>query len=108
MSTVVINVVASNPYYRGFKSLDGYQYQLDFSWNTTTEKWYLNLKSLSTDISIDIKGICLLPGKDLLLSHGYIELGELWVVDNQNTDAPENPNYTEFGSRWTLEYTPVA
>ena len=66
-------------------------------------KWYLDIKGLSN--SVDIKGIALLPGKDLLAPFGYGgQLGELWVVDNSS--GTENPNYDDMGTRWTLEYTP--
>jgi len=103
MSAIPINV-KTNPYYRGVKSLDGSKYTLRFRWNETTEKWYMEIKGDNNDVHT--AGIALLPGKDLLLQHGYIELGQLWVVDNSG--ANEDPNYDDFGGRWTLEYTPAA
>jgi hypothetical protein len=54
---------------------------------------------------VEINGIALLPGKDLFAPYGYYQLGQLWVIDNYQ--ANENPDYIDFGSRWTLEYTPV-
>jgi hypothetical protein len=102
MTVVNINV-ATNPYYVGYKTLDGNNYSLQFSWNLETEKWYLNLKGLSNDI--EINGIAMLPGKDLLAPYGYRELGQLWVVDNSG--ANEDPNYDDFGSRWELQYTTI-
>jgi hypothetical protein len=103
MSTVLINV-KQLPYYFGTKSLDGSTYKLSIHWNTDNEKWYLSLEGLNN--TVDIKGIALLCGKDLLAPFGYYELGELWVIDNSG--ANEDPDYLEFGTRWTLEYTPVA
>lgn len=92
-----------NPYYSGTKELDGNVYKLKLRWNMHTEIWYLDLTGLTNDV--DIKGIALLPGKDLLASHGYYQLGQLWVIDNQG--ANENPNYDDIGTRFTLEYTAV-
>ncbi len=101
--TIKINV-RQNAYYDGTKSLDGNAYLLGFHWNLTTEKWYLNIKGQSNDV--EINGLALVTGKDLLSSHGYSELGQLWVIDNSGSG--EDPNFEEFGSRWTLEYTEIA
>ena len=103
MSTITISV-ATNPYYVGTKTLDGNNYTLLIQWNLETEKWYLHLNGLSNDVAIN--GIALLTGKNLLAPYGYRELGELWVVDNSG--ANEDPNYDDFGSRWTLEYTTIS
>jgi len=103
MSNVIINLRQS-PYYSGTKQLDGQTYSFVFSWNLTTEKWYMNMAGLSNDV--DINGTALLPGRDLLKQHGYYQLGQLWVIDNSG--ANENPNYDDMGSRWTLEYIPVS
>jgi hypothetical protein len=94
----------SKAYYKGTKSLDGVKYAIQIHWNTYTEKWYMNIKGLSNDV--DIKGIALLPGRDLFAPYGYsAQLGELWVTDN--TSGDENPNFDDMGTRWTLEYTPL-
>lgn len=102
--------VKRNPYYQAQKSLSGFLYLLTFRWNVdvnvspltdyNTGKWYMDLLGLNNDI--DIKGKCLLPGKELLAKHGYRELGTMWVFDNSDRD--ENPNFDDFGTRWTLEY----
>lgn len=104
MSTVITIRVAQSPYYTGTVTLDGYIYQLKISWNLETEKWYMNMEGLNN--SVNIKGVALLPGKDLLAPYGLHQLGELWVVDNSG--ASEDPNYNDFGSRWTLEYTTLS
>lgn len=104
MADVTITLRAL-PYYRGTKTLDGAVYRLTIKWLPNTEKWYLDIKGLSNDV--DIKGIALLPGKDLLKPFGWGNiLGELWVVDGENKD--ENPDYEGMGVRWNLVYTPLA
>jgi hypothetical protein len=101
--TVKINV-KEKPYYEGFKVLDGNNYRITIHWNTYTENWYMNLNGINNSISIN--GIALLPGKDLFAPYGYRELGQLWVIDNY--EANENPTFQDFGSRWTVEYTPIS
>lgn len=100
--TIRIRTLA-NPYYKGTKALDGASYLFRIHWNITTEKWYMDIKGLSNDV--DIKGIALLTGKDLLAPFGYGgQLGELWVIDQ--SEGNEDPNFDDMGTRWTLEYTP--
>jgi len=103
MSETIKIGVKTNPYYEGVKTLDGSLYRLTIRWNPGTEKWYLDLNGLNNDVAIN--GIALLCGKELLGQYGYYELGQLWVIDNSGLD--EDPDYYEFGSRWTLEYTTV-
>jgi hypothetical protein len=92
----------SKPAYTGTKVLDGNPYTLRIRWNTHTQKWYLDLIGTSNNVEID--GIALLCGKDLLAPYGYRHLlGELRLVDNSGRD--EDPGFEEMGSRWTLEYT---
>jgi len=102
VSTVIISVRA-NPYYRGTKALDGNTYTLTVRWNTHTEKWHMDLVGATNDV--EIRGVALVGGKDLLAPYGYRNLGELWMVDNSGAD--EDPNFTDMGGRFTLEYTPV-
>jgi hypothetical protein len=95
----------SRPVYTGSKVLDGDPYILRIKWNTYSEKWHLHLKGVSN--GVEIYGIALLCGKDLLAPYGYRHLlGELWLIDNSGRD--EDPGFYEMGTRWTLEYTPKA
>lgn len=103
MANVKINVRVK-PYYWGKKSLDGNPYRFDFRWNTNQEKWYMDIKGLANDV--DKKGIALLGGKDLFAPFGFVELGELWMIDNSGADG--DPDYSGMGSQYTLEYVPLA
>jgi hypothetical protein len=102
MSNVVINV-RTLPYYEGTKVLDGNTYKLKFRWNSYKSVWYMDIKGVNNEV--DRKGIAMLPGKDLFEIFGYYQLGQLWVIDGFG--AGENPDYDNFGSRWTLEYVPL-
>jgi len=93
----------SKPAYEGTKVLDGASYVLKIKWNTYNSKWYLDI--IGTSNGVEIRGIALLCGKDLLRPYGYRHLlGELWLVDNSGRD--EDPTFDQMGERWTLEYTP--
>ena len=94
--------VQKKPHYTGTRVLDGNNYSLTFRWNTYTSKWYLDIEGLNNTVSVNT--IALVCGKDLLDRYGFYELGQLWVIDNSG--ANEDPTYDDFGSRWTLEYTP--
>lgn len=94
------------PDQRGYKTLDGNQYDVWVRWNGTTEVWYMDLTQIS-DSTISIKGMALLPGKELLAPYGYAHiLGELWVEDTAGTE--DNPTYDGMGDRWRLRYYPRA
>jgi hypothetical protein len=46
----------------------------------------------------------MVTGIDLLAPYGYaITFGRLEIIDN--SEANEDPEYTGFGDRWTLEYS---
>jgi hypothetical protein len=93
----------SRPVYEGTRVLDGASYVLKIKWNTYNSKWYLDLIGASN--GVEIRGIALLGGKDLLKPYGYRNLlGELWIIDNSGRD--EDPGFYQMGERWTLEYTP--
>ena len=103
--TITIKMRA-NPYYTDSVSLDGATYKRRIHWNILTAKWYMDVDGLNNSVSI--KGIAVLPGKDLFAPYGYSgQLGTIELIDNTNTERPENPTYDDMGTRWTLEYTPL-
>jgi len=94
------------PSFTGEKTLDGRKYRIWIRWNTITEVWYMDI-TLMSDPTVSIKGIALLPGKDLFRSHGYGNLlGALWVEDT--TGADEDPTFSGMGDRWRIRYYPRA
>ena len=103
---VEFNIRSQTPDQRGHKTLDGNQYDVWIRWNGTTEVWYMDMTQLS-DATVSIKGMALLPGKELLSPYGYAHiLGELWVEDTADTE--DDPTYEGMGDRWRLRYYPRA
>jgi hypothetical protein len=102
---VEFNIRPMLPNQRGHKALDGNQYDVWVRWNRTIEAWYMDLTQLS-DATISIKGMALLPGKELLSPYGYGHiLGELWVEDTAGSD--DDPTYEGMGDRWRVRYYPI-
>lgn len=102
---IEFNIRPKVPSQSGHKTLDGSEYNVWIQWNETTEKWYIDLTSVS-DSTISIKGKALLPGKNLLRPHGYGNiLGELWVEDTAG--STDNPTYDGMGDNWRLRYYPL-
>jgi len=91
-------------YYQGNTTINGRTYKLTLKWNGNTEKWYMDIKSVTGPV--DIKGVALLVGIDLLAPYGYSDIiGPLEIIDNSG--ANEDPEYEGIGDRWTLEYTEI-
>ena len=103
---IEFNIRSKVPSQRGYKVLDGNQYDVWIRWNGTTKKWYMDLTSMS-DTTVSIKPLVLLQGRELLVEHGYGHiLGELWVEDTSGTT--DDPTYEGMGDRWRLRYYPRA
>lgn len=100
---MIIKVPNQNSYFEGTKVLDGNTYRLTFRWNTTSEKWYMDIVGISN--SVDIRGIAVVCGRDLLRQHGYSDLGQIWVIDGQKMD--EDPTFESLGARHTIQYYSV-
>lgn len=80
--------------------LDGYDVELQFRWNLTGLYWTFNLVGQS--LTDEVSGAAVVNGLDLLRPYAIRELGELWCIDGQ--DLGEDPNFDDFGSRWSLLY----
>jgi hypothetical protein len=81
-------------------SLDGQDVELSFRWNLTGQYWTYNLTGQS--LTDEITGAAVVNGINLLRPYAIRELGELWCIDG--TDLGEDPDFDNFGSRWSLIY----
>lgn len=64
--------------------------------------WYADIKGGE----IDIKGMALVTGCDLLGAFAYDKIGQLWLADVGA--KPSNPSYESFGVNHKLYYIPLA
>jgi len=81
-------------------NLDGHDIDLLFRWNLTGLYWTYSLSGQS--LTEKVNGAAVVNGINLLRPYAIRELGELWCVDG--TDLGEDPDFDNFGSRWSLLY----
>ena len=74
------------------------------SMTVTTAKWYMDI--VGSNNIVNVKGIALLGGCDLLEPYAYSELGSLLMLDTSG--AAEDPNFAGMGTRFELRYLPKA
>ena len=103
MPALQIPIVNKKNYFYFNTTLDGIMVKLTIKWNDTDLAWYLSIIGI-TDTSIDLKGIRLVCGIDLLYQYNILALGGLYMIDNDN--ELEDPNYDDFGTRFTMMYLP--
>ena len=72
-------------------------------WNEVAAGWYMNL--LSQDESVDIKGIRLSPGINILDGLALPELGYMYVTDEEQANT--DPDFDGLGDRYILWYLPL-
>jgi hypothetical protein len=103
MPALQIPLVNGKNYYYFNTTLDGVIYKFTIRWNNTDLAWYLSIASV-IDTSVDLKGIRLICGIDLLYQYHILKLGGLYMIDNDN--KLEDPNFADFGTRFTMMYLP--
>jgi len=80
--------------------LDNETVDITLRWNETAKFWVMDMKGLT--FNLDIKGIALGPGVDILSPFAIRELGRLWIIDTDNLNY--NPDFDNFGNRYQLLY----
>ena len=80
--------------------LDGHTVEFTLRWNETCKYWTYSIKGLTLTDQVD--GAAIVTGINLLEPYAVRELGELFCVDG--TGLGEDPDFDNFGSRWSLIY----
>ena len=80
--------------------LDGAPYRWRVRWNERDLAWYADILGLDNDV--DLKGLKLVPGVDLLGPAAFGELGQLIIFDNE--EILSEPTFEGFGDRFRLYY----
>ncbi|AUR89458.1 hypothetical protein NVP1123O_29 [Vibrio phage 1.123.O._10N.286.48.F3] len=93
-------------------NLDGNVYTIRVYWTAYDEqikaivddgndgKWFMDIAGGA----VNVKGIALVGGCDLLEPYAYSELGSLLVLDTSGN--AEDPNFAGMGARFELRYLP--
>lgn len=105
MATYEIPLEPSDAAYSQQVTLDGNDYTLDIHWNEYGGGWYMDIFGL-TDTLIEIRGIRLVTGINLLGPYPVSALGEMWVIDGSDSDT--EPTFESIGDTHSLLYVEVA
>lgn len=85
--------------YKTTVSLDGYDITVRIRRNFISDAWYIDVSCDS--IGLEINGLALVTGNDILHGHAIQELGGIVLVDFQGND---DPTIEGLGDRWKLVY----
>lgn len=67
-------------------------------------KWFMDLVGRNNEVNV--KGMALVCGCDILEPYAYSELGSILVLDTQGLGA--DPNFEGMGTRFEVRYLPKA
>lgn len=95
MALYVLPVDSSSTYYEFDTRIDGESYRVTLRWNPVSQTWYLDLVGLTN--SVNLLGLALIVGSDLLAPFAILELGSMYVLDIENLG--ENPTEDSLGDR---------
>lgn len=104
MENITILFDSSKPYKNFTKTLDKNSYKLTFRWNGTAAKWILNIKGLTNDV--EVNGIALVTGINLLKPFAIKELGGLNIIDTFETNT--DPTRYSLGNQHKIQYIVLA
>ena len=96
--------IQPSPVFTFSVALDRIQVDFRFRWNITSQQWFFDLSSPA--LSEEVRGAPVVSSVDLLALYAIRELGSLWVIDGR--DLGEDPDFDDFGGRWTLNYVEVS
>lgn len=81
-------------------ALENTQYTITIHWNVTEEAYYMDLATV--DLSVDIKGIKLVTGINLLRQYPIDGLGGMFIADMSGEDS--EPTFDSLGDTHVLWY----
>jgi hypothetical protein len=91
----------ADPSYNYQVTLDINLYRFSFKWSVPELAWYLTIEGI-TDTTVNVNGIKLVGGVDLLEPFGLLDLGELWCVDM--TTQRRDPEFDNVATDFLLYY----
>ena len=101
MKTILLT---PNPDYNFTVEIEDQTVKMDVRWNLADTAWYLDITGLTFDL--ELKGLKMVGGVDLLKPHAVTELGGLFMVDVE--DKNQDPDYDLLGDRYRLIYVTKA
>lgn len=99
----LIPLQIENPRYTFQTSLDGSVYEFAVHWNETAGVWFADIAGMSNDV--ELRGLALVTGPNLLKPFALTELGALYVLD---AAGMSDPTYASMGVQHQLYYVELS
>lgn len=90
----------SEPDYEFQTDIEDQTVKLRVRWNQVEEAWYMDITGET--FTLELLGLKLVGGVNLLKPHAVIELGGLFMLDSEEKN--EDPDYDLLGDRYRLVY----
>jgi len=89
-----------NPDYSFQIDIEDQTVELSIRWNLVDQCWYMDIFGVTFDL--DLKGLKLVGGVNLLKPHAVLELGGLYILDAE--EKAQDPDFDLIGDRYILIY----
>ena len=79
--------------------LEGYEFRFHYKYAPVQDMWFIDYAC--DELDIDVAGMAVVTGNNLLKGRGLYQMGVLALLDLQGSEDPE---FTGFGDRWKMVY----
>lgn len=104
IDALVFIPMTSDPWQQISVTLEDIPVAITIRWNEVASGWFWDI--LSTDETIDIKGLRLSPGINLMSGLALSELGRVYCIDEEAENA--EPTLDGLGDRFKMWYLPLS
>lgn len=94
----------SEPDYEFNTDIEDQTVKIRVRWNQVEAAWYMDITGQT--FTLELLGLKLVGGVNLLKPHAVIELGGLYMIDSEEKN--EDPDYDLLGDRYRLIYVTKA
>lgn len=88
-----------HPSFRYRAPLEGYEFSFHWWYAPVQEIWFVDYSC--EELSIDVAGMAVVTGNNLLSGRGLYQVGALVLLDLQGS---ADPDFDNFGDRWKMVY----
>lgn len=93
-----------DPDYKFQVEIEDETVELRVRWNLVEQAWYLDITGVS--FTLELLGLKLVGGVDLLKPYAVVELGGLFIIDSEEKN--QDPDFDGLGDRYRLIYVTKA
>jgi len=100
MTVIYLPLTSDSSSYSFDMSLENIPVTINVRWNLIDQSWYMDL--IASNINLELRGLKLAGGVDLLYPYAITELGQMFVIDLE--DKKEDPIRDLLGDRFQVAY----